>query len=210
MHNPFKKHRGRMKAIRGWRRWFSGQESLSGPGVSAADSSRAKVRYSYLKLFYTEVSMSYQSAIDHLAAMAPELATQTGHTRRKFSIDEVAIFSPPWAIPTTLSPPFSSPERTVRVRQLPHSRRFSRPQACALASTLHHTWRAPTSASASTALKSPTRTSPSTFSASEPPDKSWSKKRNWRRCQVSLRPSPLWRSCTSPNQPLKSRFSKWA
>jgi dihydrofolate synthase/folylpolyglutamate synthase len=35
--------------------------------------------------------MSYQSAIDHLAAMAPELATQTGHTRRKFSIDEVAI-----------------------------------------------------------------------------------------------------------------------
>jgi len=35
--------------------------------------------------------MSYQSAIDHLAAMAPELATQTGQTRRKFSIDEVAI-----------------------------------------------------------------------------------------------------------------------
>jgi dihydrofolate synthase/folylpolyglutamate synthase len=34
--------------------------------------------------------MSYQSAIDHLAAMAPELATQTGQTRRKFSLDEVA------------------------------------------------------------------------------------------------------------------------
>jgi len=33
--------------------------------------------------------MSYQSAIDHLAAMAPELATQTGHTRRKFSLDEI-------------------------------------------------------------------------------------------------------------------------
>lgn len=33
--------------------------------------------------------MSYQSAIDHLAAMAPELATQTGQTRRKFSLDEV-------------------------------------------------------------------------------------------------------------------------
>jgi dihydrofolate synthase / folylpolyglutamate synthase len=33
--------------------------------------------------------MSYQSAIDHLAAMAPELATQTGHTRRKFSLEEV-------------------------------------------------------------------------------------------------------------------------
>ena len=40
--------------------------------------------------FYTEDSMTYQSAIDHLAAMAPELATQTGHTRRKFSLDEVA------------------------------------------------------------------------------------------------------------------------
>ena len=35
--------------------------------------------------------MSYQSAIDHLAAMAPELATQTGQTRRKFSLDEVAV-----------------------------------------------------------------------------------------------------------------------
>ncbi len=44
-----------------------------------------------LRLFYTEASMSYQSAIDHLAAMAPELATQTGQTRRKFSLDEVAI-----------------------------------------------------------------------------------------------------------------------
>ena len=35
--------------------------------------------------------MSYQSAIDHLAAMAPELATQTGQTRRKFSLDEIGI-----------------------------------------------------------------------------------------------------------------------
>jgi dihydrofolate synthase/folylpolyglutamate synthase len=33
--------------------------------------------------------MSYQSAIDHLAAMAPELASQTGQTRRKFSLDEI-------------------------------------------------------------------------------------------------------------------------
>jgi len=33
--------------------------------------------------------MSYQSAIDHLAAMAPELATQTGQPRRKFSLEEV-------------------------------------------------------------------------------------------------------------------------
>ena len=35
--------------------------------------------------------MTYQSAIDHLAAMAPELATQTGQSRRKFSLEEVAI-----------------------------------------------------------------------------------------------------------------------
>ena len=33
--------------------------------------------------------MSYQSAIDHLAAMTPELATQTGQPRRKFSLEEV-------------------------------------------------------------------------------------------------------------------------
>jgi dihydrofolate synthase/folylpolyglutamate synthase len=35
--------------------------------------------------------MSYQSAIDHLAAMAPELATQTGQTRRKFSLSEIGV-----------------------------------------------------------------------------------------------------------------------
>ncbi|WP_348263573.1 bifunctional folylpolyglutamate synthase/dihydrofolate synthase [Telmatobacter sp. DSM 110680] len=35
--------------------------------------------------------MSYQSAIDHLAAMAPELAIQTGQTRRKFSLEEFAV-----------------------------------------------------------------------------------------------------------------------
>jgi dihydrofolate synthase/folylpolyglutamate synthase len=35
--------------------------------------------------------MSYQSAIDHLAAMAPELAMQTGQTRRKFSLGEIAV-----------------------------------------------------------------------------------------------------------------------
>ena len=52
--------------------------------------------------FYTEASMSYQSAIDHLAAMAPELATQTGQTRRKFSIEEVA----------TLLAALGNPQRT--------------------------------------------------------------------------------------------------
>ena len=46
--------------------------------------------------------MSYQSAIDHLAAMAPELATQTGQTRRKFSLEEVA----------TLLAALGNPQRT--------------------------------------------------------------------------------------------------
>ena len=46
--------------------------------------------------------MSYQSAIDHLAAMAPELATQTGQARRKFSLSEIAI----------LLNAFGNPQRT--------------------------------------------------------------------------------------------------
>ena len=41
--------------------------------------------------FYTEVSMSYAAAIDQLSAMTPELFTQPGHTRRKFSLDEIGI-----------------------------------------------------------------------------------------------------------------------
>jgi dihydrofolate synthase / folylpolyglutamate synthase len=41
--------------------------------------------------FILNIGMSYQSAINHLAAMAPELATQTGQTRRKFSLDEIGI-----------------------------------------------------------------------------------------------------------------------
>src|SRR5215469_9196525 len=46
--------------------------------------------------------MSYQSAIDHLAALAPELAIQTGQTRRKFSLDEVG----------TLLVALNNPQRT--------------------------------------------------------------------------------------------------
>ena len=38
---------------------------------------------------YTETSMSYAAAIDQLSAMAPELYTQPGHARRKFSLDEI-------------------------------------------------------------------------------------------------------------------------
>lgn len=33
--------------------------------------------------------MSYSAAIDHLSALAPELASRPGHPRRKFSLDEV-------------------------------------------------------------------------------------------------------------------------
>jgi dihydrofolate synthase/folylpolyglutamate synthase len=33
--------------------------------------------------------MSYAAAIDQLNAMAPELYTQPGHVRRKFSLDEI-------------------------------------------------------------------------------------------------------------------------
>lgn len=51
--------------------------------------------------------MSYQSAIDHLAAMAPELAVQTGQTRRKFSLEEVgtllaALGNPQRSFPSVL------------------------------------------------------------------------------------------------------------
>jgi dihydrofolate synthase/folylpolyglutamate synthase len=51
--------------------------------------------------------MSYQSAIDHLAAMAPELAMQTGQTRRKFSLAEVgtllaALGNPQHTFPSVL------------------------------------------------------------------------------------------------------------
>jgi dihydrofolate synthase/folylpolyglutamate synthase len=35
--------------------------------------------------------MSYAAAIDQLSAMTPELFTQPGHTRRKFSLDEIGV-----------------------------------------------------------------------------------------------------------------------
>ncbi len=40
---------------------------------------------------YTYLSMSYAAAIDQLNAMAPELFTQPGHQRRKFSLDEFRV-----------------------------------------------------------------------------------------------------------------------
>ena len=49
--------------------------------------------------------MSYQSAIDHLAAMAPELATQTGQTRRKFSLDEIGTLLSALGNPHRTFPP---------------------------------------------------------------------------------------------------------
>lgn len=44
-----------------------------------------------LGTFYTEVSMSYTSAVDQLNAMAPELFTKPGAPRRKFSLTEIGI-----------------------------------------------------------------------------------------------------------------------
>ncbi len=44
-----------------------------------------------LPAFYTEVSMSYAAAIDQLSAMTPELFTQPGQTRRKYSLNEIGI-----------------------------------------------------------------------------------------------------------------------
>ena len=42
-----------------------------------------------LRGFYTEISMSYATAIDHLNAMTPELYAKAGLARRKFSLEEV-------------------------------------------------------------------------------------------------------------------------
>ena len=44
-----------------------------------------------VSLFYTEASMSYQSAIDELNAMVPELHNRPGQPRRKFSLDEIGV-----------------------------------------------------------------------------------------------------------------------
>jgi dihydrofolate synthase/folylpolyglutamate synthase len=51
--------------------------------------------------------MTYQSAIDHLAAMVAELATETGQPRRKFSLDEIgallnALGNPQRTFPSVL------------------------------------------------------------------------------------------------------------
>jgi dihydrofolate synthase/folylpolyglutamate synthase len=51
--------------------------------------------------------MSYQAAIDQLNAMTPELHTQPGQPRRKFSLDEIGILldalgNPHWSFPSVL------------------------------------------------------------------------------------------------------------
>ncbi len=51
--------------------------------------------------------MSYQSAIDQLSAMTPELFTQPGLPRRKFSLEEIGILlnalgNPHWRFPSVL------------------------------------------------------------------------------------------------------------
>jgi dihydrofolate synthase / folylpolyglutamate synthase len=51
--------------------------------------------------------MAYSSAIDQLNAMTPELFTQPGHTRRKFSLEEIgtllsALGNPHFRFPSIL------------------------------------------------------------------------------------------------------------
>jgi dihydrofolate synthase / folylpolyglutamate synthase len=51
--------------------------------------------------------MSYSSAIEQLNAMTPELFTQPGHARRKFSLEEIGILlralgNPQWRFPAVL------------------------------------------------------------------------------------------------------------
>ncbi len=60
-----------------------GNHSVSGFGVA--------LRRQPICVFYTDHSMSYASAIDQLSAMTPELLTQPGKPRRKFSLDEIRI-----------------------------------------------------------------------------------------------------------------------
>ncbi len=52
---------------------------------------RRKTNARSLPLFYTCLSMSYQSAIDQLNAMVPELYNKPGQPRRKFSLAEIGI-----------------------------------------------------------------------------------------------------------------------
>jgi len=56
-------------------------------------------------LFYTETSMSYAAAIDQLNAMVPELFVKRGHSRRKFSLDEIRVLLEALGNPQRSFPP---------------------------------------------------------------------------------------------------------
>ena len=53
--------------------------------------SSGRIRNPSPPTFYTCLSMSYQSAIDELNAMVPELHSRPGQPRRKFSLDEIGV-----------------------------------------------------------------------------------------------------------------------
>ncbi len=65
--------------------------SLRAPGLRTAKPAPAPLSDDAPLSFYTGLSMSYSAAIDQLSALAPELYTQPGHARRKFSLDEIAV-----------------------------------------------------------------------------------------------------------------------
>ena len=97
--------------------------------------------------------MSYSSAIDQLSAMTPELHTQPGQPRRKFSLEEIGILLEALGNPHQASPPSSSPAPTAKARPPPPWPPSFRPQACAPASTPRRISPAPTSAFASMATE---------------------------------------------------------
>jgi dihydrofolate synthase/folylpolyglutamate synthase len=44
-----------------------------------------------MRVFYTDLSMSYAAAVDQLNAMVPELYQSSGQPRRKFSLEEICL-----------------------------------------------------------------------------------------------------------------------
>src|ERR1035438_5356188 len=65
------------------------------------------------QFFYTDLSMSYAAAIDQLNAMVPELYTQGGQPRRKFSLEEIGVLLSALGDPHRRFPSVRSEERRV-------------------------------------------------------------------------------------------------
>jgi dihydrofolate synthase/folylpolyglutamate synthase len=142
--------------------------------------------------------MSYAAAIDQLSAMTPELFTQPGHTRRKFSLDEIGILlaamgNPHHRFPSvliagtngkgstaaTLASILTASGLRAGLYTSPH---LTRPNERIRVNGVEITDDAFAAS-----------TSASTTAASN-----WSSTRRWRTCPASSKPSPPWPSSTSP------------